>query len=623
MGWTDKPEKMCQFLSLMLTGDAEDRFLALPDKVQKDWDKIQEQWKEWYPRTRNSTDTTASLLRNFHNLRLDESKLVGQIGSVDNANPWETISFARRLLNAGQRLPTIPNDIKGAEAYENLPSIIQDALPHYACSPSLTTLCSDLQKINHYRVALRLKEHLDLLAQVHTINSLKSQLDSLVSRPRLPRADRIWPSPLTLPTNSSTCNNLRTPVLTLTVRPPVNTAVREAYRDAISKWDEKHGKNTIPDSTTPYPLTPGSPSAGSGECWRCGSLSHIKSDGACQPRELLPFKEQFYRAAIGMILRENLQCMRSRVPTYKNRHTSTPMARNSPHSSLQRPLLFLTSDCLTRPSQFPPNIDVYHLCRPPLDVSPSYYPFVTSADIIGIRPIRVKATISEESELCALDMSLWTACKQELGPLMPSTMKACMGNGQVLKSKGCLMLEIVVESTLCVLPVDVFDSHGSFELLLGKPWLGVARAAHDYSNDLIHLNVGPHSIILRNLHSPVKSNSSLPPSSVISALPALAESPAVHTTNSIQLDLIPNDAEDHVHDVVKPNVTIPVSFNVFSFFPVASPYYSILSLLPFWHPFLPIITSMLTCNAYFFYHFFSRLSCCLPVLFFFPGVGVS
>ncbi|KIJ55364.1 hypothetical protein M422DRAFT_82739, partial [Sphaerobolus stellatus SS14] len=48
----------------------------------------------------------------------------------------------------------------------------------------------------------------------------------------------------------------------------------QLYADAIRAWDARYGRDTHPTIDSKYPLTPGLPTPGSNECWRCGRTGH-------------------------------------------------------------------------------------------------------------------------------------------------------------------------------------------------------------------------------------------------------------------------------------------------------------------------------------------------------------
>ncbi|KIJ41099.1 hypothetical protein M422DRAFT_255946 [Sphaerobolus stellatus SS14] len=66
------------------------------------------------------------------------------------------------------------------------------------------------------------------------------------------------------------------------------------YEEAVSRWFTTYGTDAIPNASRPFPLTPSSPSPGSGECWRCGHKGHYKESAECPHNNPLPDKEQQY-----------------------------------------------------------------------------------------------------------------------------------------------------------------------------------------------------------------------------------------------------------------------------------------------------------------------------------------
>ncbi|KIJ42686.1 hypothetical protein M422DRAFT_254122 [Sphaerobolus stellatus SS14] len=70
------------------------------------------------------------------------------------------------------------------------------------------------------------------------------------------------------------------------------------YEDTVNRWFATYGADAVPNTSRPFPLTPGSPSPGSGECWRCGHKGHYKGSAECLRNNPLPNKEQQYRRIV-------------------------------------------------------------------------------------------------------------------------------------------------------------------------------------------------------------------------------------------------------------------------------------------------------------------------------------
>ena len=73
-----------------------------------------------------------------------------------------------------------------------------------------------------------------------------------------------------------------------------------AYRAQVTNWHTNNA-NRCPDEQHPYPLTPGSASAGSHECWGCGHQGHLQGATVCTGT--LPELECEWRRIAGFIAR--------------------------------------------------------------------------------------------------------------------------------------------------------------------------------------------------------------------------------------------------------------------------------------------------------------------------------
>lgn len=85
------------------------------------------------------------------------------------------------------------------------------------------------------------------------------------------------------------------------VQHPDTADGRRAYQQQKDEWDRKHAGQR-PDERRPYPLTPGTEAAGTGECWRCGRRGHQRAD--CPPATTaVPTLEQDWRRIASSIKR--------------------------------------------------------------------------------------------------------------------------------------------------------------------------------------------------------------------------------------------------------------------------------------------------------------------------------
>ncbi|KZV91927.1 hypothetical protein EXIGLDRAFT_769429 [Exidia glandulosa HHB12029] len=93
------------------------------------------------------------------------------------------------------------------------------------------------------------------------------------------------------------------------------------------------------------------------------------------------------------------------------------------------------------------------------------------------------ATVDGGGMINVLDLSFWVSMRDLLGELMPSRARARIADGTVIPSRGRWVGEVTLGAVRARGGFEVLDSHGSFEVLLGKPWLAAAELCHDFAAD--------------------------------------------------------------------------------------------------------------------------------------------
>jgi hypothetical protein len=75
---------------------------------------------------------------------------------------------------------------------------------------------------------------------------------------------------------------------------PLNTSAGQAsYNTQIMQWNTQHTRQQV-NKTQPYPLSPGTAPAASGECWKCGMLRHMSP--SCESSTPIPGLEAQWRS---------------------------------------------------------------------------------------------------------------------------------------------------------------------------------------------------------------------------------------------------------------------------------------------------------------------------------------
>ncbi|KIJ37677.1 hypothetical protein M422DRAFT_259774, partial [Sphaerobolus stellatus SS14] len=245
----------------------------------------------------------------------------------DNEPEWAIAQFVERLRYLGSKINDASETSKGRHAYRHLPPLIRDRLPAYgAQGPALENLCADIEALDHTYIAKIAAQQERIQSQLDSITRFSTQSMQSNIRPQ-----RVGPQLRLMPTNFATTNafttpnsfnNSNEPCSTRALRPVTNNVpygtdtskntnlptnnsfeatpdgIRQ-YETAVGKWFATYGADGVPNASRPFPLTPGSPSPGSGECWRCGHKEHYKESAECFHNNPLPDKEQQYRRIVG------------------------------------------------------------------------------------------------------------------------------------------------------------------------------------------------------------------------------------------------------------------------------------------------------------------------------------
>ena len=82
-------------------------------------------------------------------------------------------------------------------------------------------------------------------------------------------------------------------------------------------------------------------------------------------------------------------------------------------------------------------------------------------------------------------MKKWHAQKHRLTPLNPSKVTLSVTHNHHIPSEGRWTGIVDVAGTKAIQSFEVFNSHGAFQIILGKLWLSHIQAVHRYNTDQI------------------------------------------------------------------------------------------------------------------------------------------
>src|SRR6266481_35110 len=103
--------------------------------------------------------------------------------------------------------------------------------------------------------------------------------------------------------------------------------------------------------------------------------------------------------------------------------------------------------------------------------------------------VRMQAVIDGGAMKNTMCTTKWHAQKHRLTPLSPSKVTLTVADNRHILSEGQWTGIVDVVGTKTTQSFEVFNSHGAFQVILGKPWLSYVQAVHRYDTDQITFRV--------------------------------------------------------------------------------------------------------------------------------------
>ncbi|KAF8521496.1 hypothetical protein JB92DRAFT_2661839, partial [Gautieria morchelliformis] len=101
------------------------------------------------------------------------------------------------------------------------------------------------------------------------------------------------------------------------------------------------------------------------------------------------------------------------------------------------------------------------------------------------RIVRTRAVIDGGAMRNTICSSKWREWEHRLGPKTESDTTLRVADNHRIKSKGRWKGEVTVAEVPREQSFEIFESNGSFDIILGKPWLQAVEAIHEYGPDQI------------------------------------------------------------------------------------------------------------------------------------------
>ena len=295
---TTEYEKIEALADYMVGGSAaEEWYNGLSAECQLSWDKLRYAFDQRWPPIQRAARTTKDYEKELLELTLAEED-IGTIKMKSGVQAWTHVIWAEGALALAKLAKVEKSAVLIWQVREKLPEMVRDLLDEeYANWEMFTGAVKGLStgKLKEGKAKLE-KQRKDEEAMEQRVRASVSDITSRLQRTSITPAIRnpTHVAHTTLPTatrfavqqrprqqvyntakpvTEAQREALRLIIETYEQHPPTTTG-RQAHQAQVTQWTAKHGENTRVTDLTPYPLTPGTASICSGECFKCGTHGH-------------------------------------------------------------------------------------------------------------------------------------------------------------------------------------------------------------------------------------------------------------------------------------------------------------------------------------------------------------
>ncbi|KAJ7493547.1 hypothetical protein FB451DRAFT_1387713 [Mycena latifolia] len=254
------------------------------------------------------------------------------------------------------------------------------------------------------------------------------------------------------------------------------------YTTQVADWARRNGHipaDAVSIWSTGYPISPGTAFPCSGECWRCGVVTQ-PVHRAC-PKPLVPVLEHKYRVTCGTWF----GCL----------HFPNPAVNYVEVTEVEGVPWYGGEETETQ-SQDPAKLvaRVFHL-REKTSV-----PFMHWMSFGGPKgeKVRVMGLLDTGAQVGAMDTVFYLSKAARLGKVSAATRLLQMANGKEVVPFRRWEGEIEVDGIRIEGTFDIFDSGGSWKVLLGKPLQAALGVVHNIKTDVVMLRIGERTATLVN-----------------------------------------------------------------------------------------------------------------------------
>ncbi|KAG7527252.1 hypothetical protein FFLO_07121 [Filobasidium floriforme] len=288
--------KMAKYWKTCIVNDspAQAWYDTLAEQERKSFDSMRSSYKNLFASTRIKSD--AESLQDLRKLKITDQEL-----NTREANgSLRHESFARELLTAASRIPTaaMSDNLKASTMLEGLgPELKKHLRLTLGRNPGVREVVDGIRGLTELDIDVmmepyRWRKQLEEIRRAETSRgrSFGSQIDPGQSGLRQTPYQQ---EPIF---QRDAAANSENQAVAIPIGPfSLTPEGQQAYTDATKAWYARYGFGTPSSLSKPFPMSPGTAKPGSGECFRCGNLGHLRPQ--CNGREI-PENEQRYRGQV-------------------------------------------------------------------------------------------------------------------------------------------------------------------------------------------------------------------------------------------------------------------------------------------------------------------------------------
>ncbi|RXW14874.1 hypothetical protein EST38_g10980 [Candolleomyces aberdarensis] len=302
--------------SLKANTSADTWWIDLPESNKVTWEAVEKAFQEKWPVKRVTPKTPSEKKALLEETKLEEKDL-GKKVVVAGVEEYSHIVWADKVEKLAKEIPDTGNLLVDSTR-EKLPKAIKKLVG--TKDMTWAEFCKAVRGLRYTEIMERVEEERDTARLQQQIKTLLDNTPATPSKALGTALRNISLSSAPIPQPQFTAQAFRAPVKTATQQqgyPPSRSdeermadvranalpiqpdtpAGRAQYATQKATWERLYpGKK--PNEYRPYPLTPGSAPAASGECWTCGQPNHRPT--SCQ-RPAVPEQELIWRRIAGVI----------------------------------------------------------------------------------------------------------------------------------------------------------------------------------------------------------------------------------------------------------------------------------------------------------------------------------